>query len=268
METLHEGARGDSVAELQRQLQALGFPPGPVDSAIGPGTEAAAVAFQRSEGLVADGIVGRNTARALGIAELDLPPSPAMPSITVSMVSKMFPATHLDPIEANLPHVLKAMIDNEPTAVPIVLAALATIRAETDGFVPISEFVSRFNTSPGGHPFDLYGNRKDLNNQGPPDGAQFKGRGFVQLTGRANYTKFGSLVGMNDFVDQPDGANEPDVAARILAAFIKSNETAIASALAADDPAMARKLVNGGSHGLARFRFAYETGRRLIGSPS
>jgi peptidoglycan L-alanyl-D-glutamate endopeptidase CwlK len=265
METLKEGAGGGAVVELQQRLYTLGFPPGAIDGAFGPATEAAVIAFQRSEDLLPDGIVGRKTARALGIAEADLPPSPAMPGITVAIVSKMFPATHLDPIKANLPHVLKALVDDELTAVPMVLAALATIRAETEGFVPISEFCSRFNTSPGGQPFDLYDNRKDLGNQGPPDGVQFKGRGFVQLTGRANYTEFGPIVGVDDLVDRPDRANEPDVAARILAAFIKSKETAIASALAANDLPAARKLVNGGSHGLAQFCSAYETGLGLIG---
>ena len=53
--------------------------------------------------------------------------------------------------------------------------AIATIRAETAGFEPISEFKSRFNTSPQGHPFDLYDSRKDLGNCGAPDGTNFKG---------------------------------------------------------------------------------------------
>lgn len=264
MDTLREGSSGPAVTALQKQLQARGFPPGAVDGIFGPGTAAAVIAFQRSEGLVPDGVVGPRTAQALGFAEPDLPPPPAMPDVTVAIVAKMFPATLLDHINANLPAVLAALADAKLTTVPIVLAALATIRAETEGFVPISEGLSRFNTSPAGHPFDLYDNRKDLGNQGPPDGASFKGRGYVQLTGRTNYTKFGPLVGVNDLVEQPDRANDPQIAAKLLATFIASKETAIATALAAGDLATARRSVNGGSHGLDRFTSAYQVGLSLL----
>jgi len=63
--------------------------------------------------------------------------------------------------------------------------------------LPISEFKSKFNTSPNGHPFDLYDNRrKDLGNQGKPDGKRYRGRGFIQLTGRFNYNKHGKAIGL------------------------------------------------------------------------
>ena len=264
METLEEGMTGGDVTALQTRLQMRGFPPGVIDGTFGPGTEAAVIAFQKSEGLVPDGVVGARTAQALGFAQSDLPPVPAMPNITVALVSKMFPATLLDPIKTNLPHVLGALIAADLTSVPIVLTALATIRAETEGFVPIGEFLSRFNTSPGGHPFDLYDNRKDLGNRGPPDGARFKGRGYVQLTGRANYTYFGPIVGVDNLVQQPEQANDPAIAAKILAAFIASKQAAIATAIASEDLTAARRLVNGGSNGLDRFIAAYWIGANLL----
>src|SRR5262249_51800617 len=151
----------------------------------------AVIAFQRSEGLVADGVVGPRTAAALGVSSEDLPPAPAMPNVTIAIVAKMFPHTPLGNINKYLPAVLGELGNAGITALPLVLAALATIRAETEGFVPIDEGRSRFNTSPNGHPFDLYDYNKNLGNKGPPDGERFKGRGFVQLTGRANYTQFG-----------------------------------------------------------------------------
>jgi peptidoglycan L-alanyl-D-glutamate endopeptidase CwlK len=243
VDSLKEGDKGPDVVELQTRLKAQGFPPGAIDGDFGPGTTAAVIAFQRSEGLLPDGVAGPRTAAALGVAEPNLPPSAVMPNITIGIVAKMFPATRLDNIKSNLPHVLSSLEEAELTAVPLVLTALATIRAETESFEPISEFLSRFNTSPGGKPFDLYDNRKDLGNKGPPDGASFKGRGFVQLTGRANYEKFGPVVGVPDLVDGPDQANDPTIAANILAAFIASKEQAIKTALLANDLAAARRLV-------------------------
>jgi peptidoglycan L-alanyl-D-glutamate endopeptidase CwlK len=58
----------------------------------------------------------------------------------------------------------------------MILMALSTIRAETESFCPISEYKSKYNTSPSSdHPYDKYDYRKDLGNQGPPDGDSFKG---------------------------------------------------------------------------------------------
>ncbi len=263
MKTLQEGASGPEVAALQTKLRERGFPPGAIDGDFGPGTQAAVLAFQKSEGLLADGAVGPETAAALGIDVGDMA-VPGMPVVTVAIVAKMFPATPLDDIERNLPPVLRALDERSLDSVTIVAAALATIRAETEGFVPISELVSRFNTSPGGHPFDLYDNRKDLGNRGPTDGSAFKGRGYIQLTGRANYEKYGPLAGIPDLVGQPDKANDPEVAGRLLAAFIASKETAIEQALLEDDLAAARRLVNGGTNGLDRFSAAYRIGLSLI----
>jgi peptidoglycan L-alanyl-D-glutamate endopeptidase CwlK len=147
---------------------------------------------------------------------------------------------------------------------PMVLMALASIRAETESFEPISEGKSRFNTSPDGHPFDLYDNRRDLGNQGPPDGERYRGRGFIQLTGRDNYEKHGQAIG-RDLVNDPGLANDPQIAAKLLASFLKNKERAIKEALLENDLKQARKLVNGGSHGLDRFADAYAIGNRLIG---
>jgi len=264
MTALSEGMSGGDVAELQTRLKMHGFPPGAIDGSFGPGTQAAVIAFQLSEGLVPDGIVGGRTALALGFDQPAEAPVAAMPNVTVAVVAKMFPVTPLDPIKANLPHVLGALIDASLTSMPIVVTALATIRAETEGFVPMDEGLSRFNTSPGGQPFDLYDNRKDLGNVGPPDGALFRGRGYVQLTGRANYAAFGPQVGVGNLVDQPEQANDPDIAARLLAAFIGNKAAAIRAALANNDLAAARRLVNGGSNGLDRFTAAFQVGTQLL----
>jgi peptidoglycan L-alanyl-D-glutamate endopeptidase CwlK len=175
----------------------------------------------------------------------------------------MFPATPLANIVANLPAVLAALAAAGLGDPSMVLVALATIRAETASFLPISEGQSAFNTSPGGTPFDLYDHRKDLGNLGPPDGASFRGRGFIQLTGRANYTHFAREIGQ-DLVANPALANQPAIAAELLARFLADKEQAIRTALAANHLARARRLVNGGTNGLDRFTSTFQIGARLL----
>ena len=68
MPTLKLGATGPAVKKLQKKLKALGFNPGRIDGAFGPGTKAAVREFQRNSGLPADGIAGPQTLAALGLA--------------------------------------------------------------------------------------------------------------------------------------------------------------------------------------------------------
>jgi len=264
MNILREGDAGPDVVELQTRLQAAGFPPGALDGAFGPGTHAALLAFQESASLLPDGIAGPQTLAALGVVQAALPPLTGMPPITVAMAARMFPGAPEANIANHLPIVLNALQAAGLTATPVVLAALGTIRAETAGFAPVGEYVSRFNTSSGGNPFDLYDYRKDLGNRGPTDGADYRGRGFVQLTGRDNYVRFGRRVGVPDLADNPDKANDPVIAAALLAAFVNAVLIPLRRALAADDLAAARRLVNGGTHGLAAFIDAYRTGQMLL----
>jgi peptidoglycan L-alanyl-D-glutamate endopeptidase CwlK len=264
MAALRMGVSGDAVERLQKRLGNLGFDPGAIDGAFGPATDAAVRAFQASEGLLVDGIVGRRTLEALNLGRKVAQPAPfAMESVTVPVVAEMFPGALIGNIKTHLPNVLDGVTHEDLADRLMVLMALATIRAETAGFEPINEGRSRYNTSPNGHPFDLYDNRADLGNRGAPDGARYKGRGFIQLTGRDNYRRIGRRLG-EPLEREPDLANDSVIAARILAAFLKEKEIRIKQALVDGDLAHARRLVNGGSHGLDRFTACYETGARLL----
>ncbi|MDD2898203.1 MAG: peptidoglycan-binding protein [Desulfuromonadaceae bacterium] len=262
MSVLKEGSAGPEVVHLQEKLKERGFNPGVCDGDFGPATEAAVIAFQKSMGLLADGVAGPRTQNALDPG-IDASLPSAIPGVTVAVVSRMFPQTPVGNITKNLPVVLNGLVEQNLADKPMVLMALATIRAETESFEPISEGRSRYNSSPDGHPFDLYDNRTDLGNQGAPDGERYKGRGFIQLTGRDNYKIHGTAIGQ-DLINNPDLANDPVIAAQLLASFLKNKERAIKEALLDDDLKLARKLVNGGSHGLDRFSNAFTIGNRII----
>ncbi len=86
---------------------------------------------------------------------------------------------------------------------------LATVHHETDRkFAGIEEY------GPDSY-FKKYDGRGDLGNTQPGDGLRFKGRGFVQITGRANYTKYKEILGV-DLVKKPELALEIKNCVRIL----------------------------------------------------
>jgi putative chitinase len=266
--TLKFGDSGQPVVALQGALQNARFNPGNIDGQFGNGTQAAVIAFQQSEGLLADGVVGAVTAAKLGLIWPADDPS-IIPAFSVAIVSQMFPVTPIGNIKANLPVVLTGLVDRDLTEKSMVLMALGTIRAETEIFLPISEGQSRFNTSPNGAPFDLYDFRRDLGNNAVGDGSKFRGRGFIQLTGRSNYSFHGSAIGLGTgLIDSPERANDPEIAAKLLASFLDSKKMQIKQALLQNDLATARRLVNGGSNGLDRFTAAFQIGSRLVPDPA
>lgn len=186
--------------------------------------------------------------------------------VTPSLVKQTFPrATPQSNISTHLPFVLAGLRARHLGDRAMVTMAIATIRAETEGFLPIDEGISTLNTRR--KPFDLYepGTQvaTNLGNTQPGDGARFKGRGYIQLTGRDNYQRIGRQVGV-DLVGQPQMANDPGIAGLILAQFLKNREAAIRTAMAAHQLAKARRLVNGGSHGLDRFVETYEKAMALL----
>ncbi len=93
----------------------------------------------------------------------------------------------------------------------------------------------------------VYGNRADLGNTNPGDGYKYIGRGFLMITGRANYTRYATMIGQ-PLVDKPELLEQPLFAAQAAAAFWKT--TNINAKADADDINGVTKLVNGGLNGL------------------
>ncbi len=142
----------------------------------------------------------------------------------------------------------------------MMLMTLATIAAEAGNFnIAVREYVSRYNTTDEGrargHYFDKYDDREDLGN---------RGGGAIQPTGKYNYRDIGREMGV-PLEDRPELIEHPVVSARALALFLAKRKMEINEALHKKDYRKARRLVNGGSHGLDAFRSTYTRGLRLIG---
>lgn len=92
-----------------------------------------------------------------------------------------------------------------------ICAALAQFAHETGGFRWLRELGSvRY--------LRRYEGRKDLGNTQPGDGARFRGRGYIQITGRDNYTRMAERLNL-PLLDQPELAQQPAIAARISACW-------------------------------------------------
>ena len=105
----------------------------------------------------------------------------------------------------------------------------------------------------------------ELGNTETGDGRRFKGRGPIQITGRANYRRYGDLLRL-DLVADPKRAAVPEVAFRIAGAFWFNNGLNELADLATDD-AFRRitKRINGGVNGLAERRRFYAEARTVLG---
>ncbi len=93
-----------------------------------------------------------------------------------------------------------------------------------------------------------YEGRADLGNTEPDDGPRFKGRGLIQITGRANYQKASDALA-TDFIGAPELLAEPDYAVRSAMWFWQShglNELADSG-----DFERITRIINGGLNGEA-----------------
>ena len=108
---------------------------------------------------------------------------------------------------------------------------------ESAGFRTLEEYASGA----------AYEGRKDLGNTQPGDGRRYKGRGIFQLTGRANYTKFGKILGL-DLVGNPKLAEQPETSVRTALEYWKSRNINLNADK--DDVVGATRKINGGTNGL------------------
>lgn len=106
-----------------------------------------------------------------------------------------------------------------------------------------------------------YEGRRDLGNTQPGDGPRFRGRGWIQVTGRANYTRYGSLLRL-PLAAQPTLAESDENAALIATAFWSTH--GLNTVADHDDLLTATRRINGGLNGLADRRECLSHAREVL----
>lgn len=156
--------------------------------------------------------------------------------------------------EDNKQVLLSSLVDSGITDPDEAKQFLAQMEHESGGFKSMVERGSGAK----------YEGRKDLGNTQKGDGERFKGRGFIQLTGRFNYDKYGKMLGI-DLVNNPELAADPEVASKIAIAYW--NDRVKPKVKDFKDIKAVTKIINGGYNGLddriARFK-KYDNNEEIL----
>lgn len=176
--------------------------------------------------------------------------------INAELLYTVFPERARDNIQRDVVYLSAAMKEFKIADERLAAAIVATIAVETPDFNAYDEPQARFNTDH--QPFDKYEGRQSLGNTQTGDGARFRGRGYLGLTGRSNYTKMSERLGLGTrLIDSPEDAKSPEVAARVVCAYFVDRLQRFQDALEKNDLVAVRRLVAGSTSQLEPFTAAY-----------
>jgi putative chitinase len=261
---LKNGSKGDDVKKLQEKLgvEAIGT--------FGPKTEAAVKAWQKANGLKDDGVVGDTTwSKLFGVS------SPVATVVKEDVVIPSGGPLNLEKLKGHIPDSVIAQIPETAKKFNItnnlrLAHFLSQCGHESGGFKAVSEnlnysadglkkifgkyFPGNLNESYARQPEKIaarvYASRMGNGDETSKEGFKFRGRGYIQLTGKANYTKFTKFIG-EDCIANPDlvATKYPLASA---AFFFDSNKLWSICDKGADDATVTAvtKRVNGGTIGL------------------
>lgn len=260
---LKKGSKGEEVKKIQQKLGLS------ADGDFGQKTEDAIKAFQTKHGLTADGIVGEATLKKL-MEGVQVIGEPALPSNKTTGLK-------IENLKGHIPDAVIAQIPETAAKFNItsnlrLAHFLAQCGHESGGFKMVSENVNysadglkkifgkyfpgnlaeSYARQPQKIASRVYGGRMGNGPEETGDGFKFRGRGYIQLTGKQNYSSFAKFIG-EDTVANPDlvATKYPLASA---AFFFDSNKLWPICDKGADDATVTAvtKRVNGGTIGLSQ----------------
>lgn len=137
--------------------------------------------------------------------------------LTADQLKRAMPGITPDRITLYLPFINSALNEFEINTPLRIAAFLAQVGHESGSLRWMEEIWGPTPAQKG------YEGRRDLGNTQPGDGSRYRGRGPIQITGRANYRTYGDLLGFN-LVADPEMAATKELAFRIAGAFWKTHE--------------------------------------------
>ena len=257
---LKNGSKGEDVKKLQTKLGLT------VDGSFGPGTENKVKEWQSANGLTSDGIVGDGTwSKMFGATQV----------IKEDVIIPSGGSLNIEKLKGHIPDAVIAQIPDTAKKFNItnnlrLAHFLSQCGHESGGFKAVSEnlnysadglkkifgkyFPGNLNESYAKQPEKIasrvYGGRMGNGDEASKEGYKFRGRGFIQLTGKANYTNFTKFIG-EDCISNPDLVSTKYPLAS-AAFFFDSNKLWSICDKGADDATVTAvtKRVNGGTIGL------------------
>jgi putative chitinase len=257
---LKKGSKGENVKKIQSKLGTT------ADGVFGPGTEKLVKEWQTKNGLTADGIVGEGTWKKMFPTKL----------IKEDIVIPVSGSLKLDKLKGHIPESVITQIPDTAKKFNITTSLrlahfLAQCSHESGGFKVVQEnlnysadglkkifpkyfpgnLAESYARNPEKIASKVYGGRMGNGVESTKEGFKFRGRGYIQLTGKQNYTAFAKFIG-EDTVSNPDlvATKYPLSSA---AFFFDSNKLWSICDKGADDATVTAvtKRVNGGTIGLS-----------------
>jgi putative chitinase len=262
---LKVGSEGDDVKKLQEKLK---IDAGSAFGKFGPKTEAAVKVWQKANGLKDDGVVGDTTwGKLFGTTTQVVKEDVVITPVTGLNIEKL--KGHIpDAVIAQIPDTAKKF--NITTNLRLA-HFLSQCGHESGGFKAVSEnlnysteglkktfgkyfpdnLAESYAKQPEKIASRVYGGRMGNGDESTKEGYKFRGRGYIQLTGKANYNKFTQFIG-EDCLSNPDlvATKYPLASA---AFFFDSNKLWLICDKGADDATVTAltKRINGGTIGLS-----------------
>jgi putative chitinase len=260
---LKNGSKGEDVKKLQTKLGLT------ADGSFGPNTEKVVKEWQSANGLTADGVVGDGTwSKMFGSTEV-------IEVIKEDVVIPSGGPLNIEKLKGHIPDAVIAQIPDTAKKFNItnnlrLAHFLSQCGHESGGFKAVSEnlnysvdglkkifgkyfpgtLAESYAKQPEKIASRVYGGRMGNGDETTKEGFKFRGRGYIQLTGKSNYTNFTKFIG-EDCVSNPDlvATKYPLASA---AFFFDSNKLWAICDKGADDATVTAvtKRVNGGTIGL------------------